>query len=80
MTYRLAPPHHSLPLDCKLRLPEGTQQLPDIHRSVFAFAGAADAYGTGHPGLSPEAVAWKTSGVTAQDVVLDLAAGNGKLT
>jgi hypothetical protein len=67
-------------LDCKLRLLEGTQQLPDIHRSVSAFAGVADAYETGHPDYPPEAVAWMTSGVSAQDVVLDLAAGNGKLT
>jgi SAM-dependent methyltransferase len=55
----------------------------DIHRAAaVGFGRAADAYEHGRPGYAPEAVEWLTRQLALgpHSVVVDLAAGTGKLT
>jgi SAM-dependent methyltransferase len=50
-----------------------------VHRSAQAFGGAAELYDRVRPGYPPEAIDWLTE-VLDMGVVVDLAAGTGKLT
>ena len=53
-----------------------------MHRQVTGFAKATDAYERGRPGYPPEIVDWivEVGGLAPGRVVVDLAAGTGKLT
>jgi SAM-dependent methyltransferase len=50
-----------------------------VHRSAHGFDSAADVYDRIRPGYTREAVEWLVDTLAA-DVILDLAAGSGKLT
>ena len=53
-----------------------------VHRSAHGFDSAADVYDRVRPGYPPEAVEWLVSTLRLGPgrMVLDLAAGTGKLT
>ena len=50
-----------------------------VHRSAQAFGGAAELYDRVRPGYPPEAIDWLAQ-VLDMGMVVDLAAGTGKLT
>jgi SAM-dependent methyltransferase len=52
--------------------------MSEVHRAARAFGGAAEVYDRVRPGYPREAVEW--FGITAGQMVVDLAAGTGKLT